>query len=123
MPENKKTATEQKSKKELLAEVIGKMETAFEHLQQELGDKKFGKRLKKAAKALLHGVLKNDPPAKKSTLKKAAKKAAPKRKASVTQKPPAKAKPVKAPTKKATTPVKAKKVAKPSAKILIKKKS
>ena len=81
--ENKKSA----SKKTLLTEVSLQISKSFPALKEKLGDKKFEKRIKKAAKMLIEGI-------KETTLKKAAK-----TKTIITAKAPA-------PSKKAATPKK-----------------
>jgi len=81
--ENKKSA----SKKTLLAEVSLQISKSFPALKEKLGDKKFEKRIKKAAKMLIEGI-------KETTPKKAAE-----TKTIITAKAPA-------PSKKAATPKK-----------------
>lgn len=66
------------TKKQLLTELVSKLEAALTELKEELGEKKFGRRLKKAGKLLLHGL--DNKPAntrkKASTGNKTTKKAA-----------------------------------------------
>lgn len=69
----KSVSANHNSKKGVLADIVTKMETAFEELKQELGEKKFGKRLKKAAKILIHGVDVDTQHKKKGTKKPAKK--------------------------------------------------
>lgn len=79
MATTKKTAPgSQASKKGIIADIVSKMETAFDDLKHELGEKKFGKRLKKAAKILIHGIDANETKPAKQGTKKAVKKSVPK---------------------------------------------
>ena len=66
-------------KETMLQEITGKLHTALPVLKEQLGEKKFDKRIKKAAKLLVAGikktpVKKTEAPAKKiaSPIKKAA---------------------------------------------------
>lgn len=67
-----KTAT---TKKQVLSDFIQKLEAVLSDLKNELGEKKFNKRLKKAAKLLLQGLEKPKQPVKKAAAKKAPAKA------------------------------------------------
>ena len=71
----KKTAAKpEHAKKEFKKELTDKMETALPEIKTKLGDKKFQRRIKKAAKLLVHGLHDKDFSAngKKSKAAKAA---------------------------------------------------
>jgi len=54
---NKKTAKKpEHAKKEFQKELAGKMESALPEVKTRLGEKKFQRRIKKAAKFLVHGL-------------------------------------------------------------------
>jgi len=90
MSDKKLTDIKKESAKDLmLKEIVEQLTIALPALKEKIGDKKFEKRIKKAAKLLSEGI-KNSAPEKEQ-----------KTKAAVPKKAPAKAKVV-APAKKAT---------------------
>lgn len=71
-----KTKSATKKKNMIISEIIQVLNTALPGLKDKLGDKKFEKRVKKAAKLLASGIKPisaNKVPAKKKIVKKAAK--------------------------------------------------
>jgi DNA topoisomerase VI subunit B len=80
MPAKKTISKKAVSLKEtILKEITPLLSEAAAMLKKELGEKKFDKRIKKAAKFLVHGIKPVAPkkkPIKKKLLKKAAKKTA-----------------------------------------------
>lgn len=74
MASNKKTSGYPHTKKELKKELAGKMESALPEIKATLGEKKFQRRIKKAAKMLVQGLHNKDLSENNGTANKTVKK-------------------------------------------------
>ena len=70
MANNKSTANGFQNKKQVKKELAHNIEIALPELKSELGEKKFKKRIKKAAKLITEGLHLKNTHKKKSTIKK-----------------------------------------------------